>query len=89
MKAVLIDPAAKTVKVVDVHSVSRATNMLFGERPTPVLRLPRGDVLLAAAAADGAAFVLGGSQPIGGPGLIVGRRLDTGERGARGSIQIM
>ncbi|TYL84330.1 hypothetical protein [Bradyrhizobium cytisi] len=80
MKAVLIDPAAKTVNVVYLHSVSRATNKFFSEKPTPVLKLPRGDVLLAAAAEEGDAFVLGGSRPIGGPGLIVGRKLGAGER---------
>ncbi|WP_063994849.1 hypothetical protein [Bradyrhizobium sp.] len=80
MKAILIDPATKTVNVVNVQSVSRATSMFFSERPRPALRLPRGDVLLASAA-ERNAFLLGGSRPIGGPGLIVGRRRGAGEHG--------
>jgi hypothetical protein len=80
MKAVLIDPMAKTVNIINLPSVRGAITEFFGERPTPVLRLPRGDVILAAKAAAGVAFAFGGSRPIGGAGLIVGRSLGMGER---------
>jgi hypothetical protein len=83
MKAVLIDPAAKKVSAIDVQPTgSRLVNKYFGEKPIEVLKLPRGDVLLAAEAEEGDAFVLGGSRPIGGPGLIVGRKLGAGKRGS-------
>ncbi|EIG62811.1 hypothetical protein [Bradyrhizobium sp. WSM1253] len=80
MKAVLIDPTTKAISVIDLRSVNWATNMFFGERPTPALKLPRSEILLAAKSRGGDAFVLGGSRPIGGPGLIVGRKLEAGER---------
>lgn len=53
---------------------------IFGEKPTTVLRLPRGDVVLAAKAAGGPAFVLGGWRPVAGCGLVVGCMLRAGER---------
>lgn len=80
MRTVLINPATKKIDVVDLQSVRSATIKYFGEHPSPVLRLPRGDVMLAVKAARGDAFVFGGSRPVGGVGLIVGSKLRAGER---------
>ena len=44
-------------------------------------KLPKGDVLFAGLGGGAAAFSIGGSPPVAGPGLIVGRRIGTGERG--------
>ena len=35
MKAVLIDPTAKAISLIDLRSVNWATNMFFGEKPAP------------------------------------------------------
>ncbi len=80
MRSVLIDPTVKVVEVLDIPSMRSATIRFFSERPTPVQRLPRGDVVLAAKSASGDAFVLGGAGPIAGPGLIVGPGIGAGER---------
>ncbi|MBP1294129.1 MULTISPECIES: hypothetical protein [Bradyrhizobium] len=80
MRTVLIDPSAKKVDVVDLPSLRSATIKYFSEKPSPVLRLPQGDVVLAVKSAGGNAFVLGGSRPVGGVGLIVGCALGAGER---------
>ncbi|MCG2645193.1 MULTISPECIES: hypothetical protein [Bradyrhizobium] len=80
MRAVLIDPTAKTIDVIESQSVREATIRFFSEKPATVLRLPRGDVVLAAKAAGGDGFILGGSRPIGGPALVVGCSVDSGER---------
>ena len=80
MRAVLIDPTAKAINVIESKSLREATIRFFGEKPTTVLKLPRGDVVLAVKAAGGDAFILGGSRPIGGRALIVGCNLGSGER---------
>nr|WP_249134444.1 hypothetical protein [Bradyrhizobium japonicum] len=79
-RVVLIDPTAKTIEVIEPLSIREATIKFFGRKLTPVLRLPRGDIVLAAKAAGGDAFRLGGARPIGGPALVVGRDLGAGER---------
>ena len=45
------------------------------------MRPPKGDVLLAGVQEHASAFVIGGSSPIAGRGLIVGRRTGPGVRG--------
>jgi hypothetical protein len=45
------------------------------------MKLPKGDILLAGLEEHAEAFIIGGSRPIAGPGLIVGRRTGPGERG--------
>lgn len=80
MKAVLIDPDTKSVARIDVRPEARLRDY-FGEKPRVAAKLPKGDVLFAGVAGGAAAFTIGGSHPIAGPGLIVGRRTGPGERG--------
>jgi hypothetical protein len=79
MKAILIDPDAKSVITIDISKDARLSDY-FGERPHVAMRLPKGDTLFAGVQEHAEAFIIGGSQPIGGPGLIVGRRAGPGER---------
>ncbi|WP_063994381.1 hypothetical protein [Bradyrhizobium sp.] len=80
MKAIAIDPKLKTVAMTDVSPETRLIKAHFGERPRIVARLPKGDVLLAGTREDTAAFSIGGSGPIEGPALIVGRLTEWGDR---------
>jgi hypothetical protein len=80
MKAILIDPNMKSVVSIDISRDVRLTDY-FGEKPQVAAKLPKGDVLYAGVEARAEAFILGGSRPIAGPGLIVGRRTGPGERG--------
>jgi hypothetical protein len=80
MKAILIDPNMKSVAKIDINKDARLSDY-FGEKPQVAAKLPKGDVLFAGAGGDTAAFTIGGSHPIAGPGLIVGRRTGPGERG--------
>jgi hypothetical protein len=80
MKAILIDPNMKSVAKIDINNDARLSDY-FGEKPQVAAKLPKGDVLFAGAGGDTAAFTIGGSHPIAGPGLIVGRRTGPGERG--------
>ena len=81
MKAISIDPKKRLVAVKDISSEARLLNSHFGEPPRVAARLPKGDTLLAAAKEDTAAFTIGGSRPIEGVALIVGRRTRPGELG--------
>jgi hypothetical protein len=80
MKAILIDPNMKSIARIDISTVARLGDY-FGEKPQVAAKLPKGDVLYAGVEARAEAFILGGSRPIAGPGLIVGRRTGPGERG--------
>lgn len=80
MKAILIDPNAKRVTRIDIGREARLSDY-FGEKPQVAAKLPKGDVLYAGVEVRAEAFILGGSRPIAGPGLIVGRRTGPGERG--------
>jgi hypothetical protein len=80
MKAILIDPSAKTVTRIDTSADARPSDY-FDEKPQVVMKLPKGDILLAGLQEHSEAFIIGGYRPIAGPGLIVGRRTGPGERG--------
>jgi hypothetical protein len=82
MKAISIDPKERLVAVKDISPETRLLKVHFGEPPRVAARLPKGDVLLAGAKEDTAAFTIGGSRPIEGLALIVGRRTGPGEIGA-------
>ena len=79
MKSILIDPNAKSVARIDISPEARLSDY-FGEKPRVAAKLPKGDVLIAGVQERAEAFIIGGSQPIAGPGLIVGRRIGPGER---------
>ena len=81
MKAISIDPRQKSVAVTDISPETRLIKTHFGGPPRIAARLPKGDVLLAGSREDTAAFSIGGSRPIEGPALIVGRVIGPGERG--------
>ena len=80
MKAILIDPNTKSVTRIDISKDARLSDC-FGEKPQVAVKLPKGDVLFAGVQEHAEAFIIGGSRPIAGPGLIVGRRTGPGERG--------
>lgn len=80
MKAILIDPHMKSVARIDISPGARLSDF-FGEKPQAAAKLPKGDVLFAGVGRDAAAFTIGGSVPIAGPGLIVGRRIGPRDRG--------
>ena len=80
MKAILIDPTAQSVTRIEISQVVRLGDY-FNEKPQVAMKLPKGDILLAGVQEHAEAFVLGGSRPIAGPGLIVGQRTGPGERG--------
>ena len=80
MKAILIDPNTKSVTRIDISKDAQMSDY-FGEKPRMAMKFPKGDVLFAGVEARAEAFIVGGSRPIAGPGLIVGRRTGPGERG--------
>ncbi|WGD53082.1 hypothetical protein QA641_03835 [Bradyrhizobium sp. CB1650] len=79
MKAILIDPNTKSVARIDISKDARLSDY-FGEKPRVAMKFPKGDVLFAGVQERAEAFIVGGSRPIAGPGLIVGRRTGPGER---------
>ena len=79
MKAILIDPNTKSVTRIDISKDARMS-AYFGEKPRVAMKFPTGDVLFAGVQERAEAFIVGGSRPIAGPGLIVGRRTGPGER---------
>jgi hypothetical protein len=79
MKAILIDPNTKSVARIDISKDARLSDY-FGEKPRVAMKFPKGDVLFAGVQERAEAFIIGGSRPIAGPGLIVGRRTGPGER---------
>jgi hypothetical protein len=78
MKAILIDPNLKSVAKIDISKDARLSEY-FGEKPRMAMKFPKGDVLFAGVQERAEAFIIGGSRPIAGPGLIVGRRIGPGE----------
>jgi hypothetical protein len=80
MKAIMIDPNTKSVTRIDISKDARLSDY-FGEKPEAAVKLPKGAVLFAGVQEHAEAFIIGGSRPIAGPGLIVGRRTGPGERG--------
>jgi hypothetical protein len=81
IKAISINPKARSITRIEIGPEVRLLSVQFGEKPRVVARLTRGDALLAGARENAEAFMIGGSRPISGPGLIVGRRTAPGERG--------
>ncbi len=79
MKAILIDPNTKSIARIDISEDARL-GAYFGEKPQVAMKFPKGDVLFAGVQERAEAFIIGGSRPIAGPGLIVGRRTGPGER---------
>lgn len=79
MKAILIDPNMKSVARIDISKDARLIDF-FGEKPRVAMKFPKGDILFAGVQERAEAFIIGGSRPIPGPGLIVGRRTEPGER---------
>lgn len=80
MKAILNDPNTKSVATIDISKDARLS-YYFGEKPRVAMKFPKGDVLFVGVQQRAEAFIIGGSRPIGGPGLIMGRRIGPGERG--------
>ncbi|GAA0023112.1 hypothetical protein JOE51_004152 [Bradyrhizobium japonicum] len=80
IKAILIDPQMKSVARIDISKDARLSKY-FGEKPRVAMKFPKGDVLFAGVQERAEAFTIGGSRPIPGSGLIVGRRIGPGERG--------
>ncbi|MET4260021.1 hypothetical protein ABIC09_004981 [Bradyrhizobium sp. S3.12.5] len=80
IRAISIDPAARSIAAIEISPETRSLSDFFGERPMVALRLPKGDALLTAVREYGEAFTVGGSRPLVGPALIVGHRSAPGER---------
>jgi len=80
IRAISIDPAARSITAIEISPEMRLLNGFFGEKPKVAAKLPKGDALLTTAREYGEAFTVGGSRPIVGPGLIVGRRNGPGDR---------
>ncbi|GAA0005881.1 hypothetical protein [Bradyrhizobium diazoefficiens] len=76
MKALALDPIRQTVAVADVGRDAICSHAEVA------VRFPNGDILLASRPTQKEsteAFTLGGSKPIVGGGMVVGRRLRAGE----------
>jgi hypothetical protein len=79
MRAIAIDPVEQTTSVTEVHCEKRLISKRFQSRAHSVARFPNGDILLAGQSNATHAFTVGGSKPIVGPALLVGRPLPFGE----------
>lgn len=79
MKAILIDPNMKSAARIEISRDARLSDY-FAEKPRIAMKFPKGDALFAGIQGRAEAFSIGGSRPIAGPGLIVGRRDRLGER---------
>lgn len=90
MRVIAIRSAAQSVEVTAVSSDRGATAKWFGSCPHKAARFPNGDVLLAVSANVAEAFTVGGSKPIAGSALLVGRRNKFGEYApARTSVEAL
>lgn len=85
IRAISIDPAVRSITAIEISPEKWSLRQFFGEKPIVTAKLPKGDVLYKAARECGEAFTVGGSPPIVGHGLIVGR---PGEWGWRGSARV-
>ncbi|MGJ4932559.1 hypothetical protein ACQR1I_09240 [Bradyrhizobium sp. HKCCYLS2038] len=87
MRAILLDPIRQTIEVADVGSEARAIRGLLSAQLHLKAIFPNGDRLLSASDLNGA-FSIGGSKPMTGAAVLVGRRLPFGEYApARTSLQ--
>jgi hypothetical protein len=90
MKAIEIDPVERTIEETAVHCEARAIAERFASPPREVARFPNGDVLLASPIDAAEAFTVGGTKPIAGPALLVGRRKEFGEHApSRTSLDVV
>jgi hypothetical protein len=90
MKAIEINPVERTIHETAVHSKARAIAERFAFAPRTVACFPNGDILLAAPIDATEAFTVGGSKPIVGPALLVGRRKEFSEHAAaRTSLDVV
>ncbi|QDM22674.1 hypothetical protein FIU28_17085 [Tardiphaga sp. vice154] len=90
MRAIAINSAAQSVEITAVSSDLGATAKWFGSRPHKAARFPNGDILLAVTANVAEAFTVGGSAPIAGSALLIGRRNKFGEyAAARTSVDVL
>jgi hypothetical protein len=80
IRAISIDPAARSITAIEISPETHLLSGFFGEKPKMAAKLPKGDALLTTVREYGEAFTVGGSRPIVGPGLIVGRRNGPGDR---------
>ena len=74
MRAIAVEPAQRTIAVTEVHFDGLFIAKRFASHPRVVARFPNGDVLFAAPTDATEAFTVGGSKPIAGSALLVGRR---------------
>jgi hypothetical protein len=79
MRAILVDPAQRTIVLTKAHSDVGFIGDCFASHPRMAVRFPNGDVLLAAPTDATEAFSVGGSKAVVGPALLVGRRNVFGE----------
>lgn len=79
IRAISIDPALRLLTAIEFSPETRSLSEFFGAKPIMAAKLPKGDVLLTTAREYGEAFTVGGSRPIVGHGLIVGRRGEWGQ----------
>jgi hypothetical protein len=90
MRAIAIEPAERSIAVTEVHFEVHVIAERFASPPRAVARFPNGDVLLAAPTEATEAFTVGGSKPIVGPALLVGRRNEFSEHAAaRTSLDVV
>ncbi|MDA9422910.1 hypothetical protein [Bradyrhizobium sp. CCBAU 53380] len=80
IRAISIDPAAQSITAIEISPETRFVSSFFGSKPKVAAKLPKGDALLTTVREYGEAFTVGGSRPVVGPGLIVGRRNGPGDR---------
>jgi hypothetical protein len=75
MRAIVIDPEIRDCLEVDIPRDPPAIAGWFsGASPHVAVRFPSGDLLLAARSAALGAFTVGGTEPIAGRAVLVGRR---------------
>lgn len=75
MRAILIEPAKQEVSLQDIEVRRSDLREMLGSAPHRVARLPNGDVVISAAAAEAGRhrrFTIGGSRPMDGPAIVLG-----------------
>lgn len=87
--AITVDPVERKIAVGKVPCDTFLIARRFASRPRVTVKFPNGDVLLAVPSETMVrGFTIGGSKPIAGSALVVGRRRAFGERApARTSLQ--
>ena len=72
MRAIYIEPTGQQVSVADVDGSPAGFRELLGAVPHRAARLPNGDIVLAARGQN-REFTMGGSQPIKGAAIVLGK----------------